>query len=211
MDKIKLKKLIKKEKNNLYEYDPSNNAFEVVINNSYNCHEHIITTRHMKFEFMDKFYGIIFAIKLSYFPKSIIIRNYDDVEYFGTFVVCLRGLSLIFEIKENIFYLKNKKEFFQKFKKLLINIILSIVNRSSINLEAAQKQFFKYNNNILIMNKNSYPSELRKKENQINENFFNNKSKNKQTVDMQFTIFYCLKNFVQANNNNQACVYHLIL
>ncbi len=114
MDKIKLKKLIKKEKNNLYEYDPSNNAFEVVINNSYNCHEHIITTRHMKFEFMDKFYGIIFAIKLSYFPKSIIIRNYDDVEYFGTFVVCLRGLSLIFEIKENIFYLKNKKRNFSK-------------------------------------------------------------------------------------------------
>ena len=167
MDKIKLKKLIKKEKNNLYEYDPSNNAFEDVINNSYNCHEHIITTRHMKFEFIDKFYGIIFTIKLSYFPKSIIIRNYDDVEYFGTFVVCLRGLSLIFEIKENIFYLKNKKEFFQKFKKLLINFILSIVNRSSINLEAAQKQFFKYNNNILIMNKNSYPTELSKKENQI--------------------------------------------
>lgn len=28
---------------------------------------------------------------------------------------------------------------------------------------------------------------------------------------MQFTKFYCLKNFVQANNNNQACVYHLII
>ena len=135
----------------------------------------------MEFEFIDKFYGIIFTIKLSYFPKSIIIRNYDEAEYFGTFVVCLSGLSLIFEIKENIFYLKNKKEFFQKFKKLLINFILSIVNRSSINLEAAQKQFFKYNNNILIMNKNSYPTELSKKENQINEDFYNNKSKNKQT------------------------------
>ena len=28
---------------------------------------------------------------------------------------------------------------------------------------------------------------------------------------MQFTIFDCLKNFVQANNNNLTCVYHPII
>lgn len=117
MDKIKLKKLIKKEKNNI-EYDPSNNAFEDVINNSYNCHELIIATRHMKFEFIDKFYGIIFPIKLSYFPKSIIIRNYDDVEYFGTFVVCLRGLSPIFDDKRRYFLFK-KKNFFPKIQEII--------------------------------------------------------------------------------------------
>ena len=49
----------KKEKNNIYEYDSSylpNSSFEVV---SYNCHEHIIEISHMKFEFIYKFYKII--------------------------------------------------------------------------------------------------------------------------------------------------------
>ena len=59
MNKIKLKKLKKKEKNNIYEYGSSylpNSSFEVV---SYNCHEHIIEISHMKFEFIYKFYKII--------------------------------------------------------------------------------------------------------------------------------------------------------
>ena len=74
----------KKEKNNIFEYVPSNNAIEVEINNSYNCHEHIIAISQMKFEFIDKFDGILFAI-MSYFPKSIIIGNYDDIEYFWSY------------------------------------------------------------------------------------------------------------------------------
>ena len=69
--------------------------------------------RHIKFEFIDKFYGMIFLI-MSYFP-CIIIRG--DIEYFGSFVIYLNGLGLM--IKEGIFYLK--KDVFQKFKKLLVN------------------------------------------------------------------------------------------
>ena len=52
MNKIKLKKLKKKEKNNIYEYDSSylpNTSFEVV---NYNCNEYIIEINHMKFEFI---------------------------------------------------------------------------------------------------------------------------------------------------------------
>ena len=74
----------KKEKNNIFKYVPSNNAIEDEINNIYNCHEHIIAISHMKFEFIDKFDGILFAI-MSYFPKSIIIGNYDDLEYFWSY------------------------------------------------------------------------------------------------------------------------------
>ena len=68
-DKSNIKK---KGKNNVYEYDPSyhpNSSFEVLIINYYNCHEHIMIKRHMKFEFIDKFYGIIFAL-LPYFPGA---------------------------------------------------------------------------------------------------------------------------------------------
>ena len=56
----------------------------------------------------------------------------------------------------------------------------------------------------------TYLFELSEKTNQIKEDFFNNKSKNEQTVDMQFIKFYCLKTFVQVNNHNQVCVYHSV-
>ena len=36
---------------------------------------------------------IIFAI-MSYFPKNIIIGNYDDVEYFGSYNIYLNNLGL---------------------------------------------------------------------------------------------------------------------
>ena len=70
----------------------------------------------MEFEFLDKFDGILFAI-MSYFPISIIIRNYDDIEYFWSYDIYLHDLGYFLMIKEDIFYLKNKKkETFLKFK-----------------------------------------------------------------------------------------------
>ena len=97
--------------------------------------------RHIKFEFIDKFYGMIFLI-MSYFPGTIII---GDVEYFEPFVIYLNGLGLM--IKEDIFYLK--KERFPKIQEIIDKLIaLSIVYKSSINLKAAQKHFFKNNNSI---------------------------------------------------------------
>ncbi len=75
----------------------------------------------MEFEFIDKFYGIIFAI-MSYFPISIIIGNYNDVVYFWSYDIYLHDLGYFFDDKGRYFYLKNKKkEIFLKFKKLLIN------------------------------------------------------------------------------------------
>ena len=210
------------EENNKHEYDPSyppnwaDGAFEVVINHCYNCHEHTMTTRHMEFEFIDKFNEIALAI-MSYFPKSIVIGNYDDLEYFGSFDIYLHGLGPFFDDKGRYFlFKKQKKGRFPKIQEIIDKLIaLSIVYGSSINLEAAQNQFFKDNKNILTMSKHnhSYPAELSEKANQIKEDYFNNKSKTEQAVDMQFTKFYCLnwgcgQTFVQANNHNQACVYH---
>ena len=58
----------------------------------------------------------------------------------------------------------------------------------------------------------SYPAELSEKANQIKEDFFNNKSKTEQAVDMQFTKFYwlnwdCGKTLVIEINHIQSCIY----
>ncbi len=62
-------------------------------------------------------------------------------------------------IKEDIFYFKL--------------IALSIVYKSSINLETVQKHIFFDNNRILIKNEHnySYPAELSEKSNHIKEDF----------------------------------------
>ena len=138
-----------KEKN---EYDPeypenwSEGNFEVTINHCYNCHEHKMTTRHLEFQFIDKFNEIGQAIKME-FPNCDVYGNYDNLEYFGQFDVYVRGLGPFFDEQGRFFIFKKQKiGRFPKINEIIDKLItLSIVYGGSINMESAQKQFLKEN------------------------------------------------------------------
>ncbi len=138
-----------KEKN---EYDPEipknweNGNFEVIINHCYNCHEHKMTTRHLEFQFIDKFNEIGEAIK-NKFPNCTIYGNYDYLEYFGQFDVYLRGIGPFFDEQGRYFIFKKQQvNKFPKINEIIDKLIaLSIVYGGSINMESAQKQFLKEN------------------------------------------------------------------
>ena len=138
-----------KEKN---EYEPEipkdweKGNFEVIINHCYNCHEHKMTTRHLEFQFIDKFNEIGEAIK-NEFPNCIIYGNFDYLEYFGQFDVYLRGIGPFFDEQGRFFIFKKQQvNKFPKVNEIIDKLIaLSIVYGGSINMESAQKQFLKEN------------------------------------------------------------------
>ena len=138
-----------KEKN---EYEPEipkdweKGNFEIIINHCYNCHEHKMTTRHLEFQFIDKFNEIGEAIK-NEFPNCIIYGNFDYLEYFGQFDVYLRGIGPFFDEQGRFFIFKKQQvNKFPKVNEIIDKLIaLSIVYGGSINMESAQKQFLKEN------------------------------------------------------------------
>ena len=134
------------------EYSPeypknwSEGNFEVIINHCYNCHQHKMTTRHLEFQFIDKFNEIGEAIKIQ-FPNCIIYGNYENLEYFGQFDIYLRGIGPFFDNLGRFFIFKKQKYGrFPKINEVLDKLItLSIIYGGSVNMESAQKQFLKDN------------------------------------------------------------------
>ena len=141
-----------KKKEEINEYTPeypknwSDGNFEVVINHCYNCHEHKMTTRHLEFQFIDKFNQIGEAIKIQ-FPNCIIYGNYENLEYFGQFDIYLRGIGPFFDNQGRYFIFKKQKcGRFPKINEVLDKLItLSIIYGGSVNMSSAQKLFFKDN------------------------------------------------------------------
>jgi hypothetical protein len=119
-------------------------AFEIVINHCYNCHKHKTSTRHYEFTFVNKFNAIGEAIK-AVFPNAVILGNYDKVEYFSCFDVYIRGVSLKTDEQGRYFlYRKLNSKKFPKDSDITDKLIaLSMLYGSSINMQAAQAQWYK--------------------------------------------------------------------
>ena len=105
-----------------------------------------MTTRHLEFQFIDKFNEIGEAIKIQ-FPNCIIYGNYENLEYFGQFDIYLRGIGPFFDNLGRFFIFKKQKYGrFPKINEVLDKLItLSIIYGGSVNMESAQKQFLKDN------------------------------------------------------------------
>lgn len=124
--------------------DWNKGGFELIINRCYNCHLHKTTTKHLEVQFIDKFNEIGEEIK-NEFPNIKIIGNYDTIDYYGCFDIYVRGVG---PRQDNhgrcfLYKIKDKKRFptcteiTDKLK------ALSILYRSSVNLEICQASFLK--------------------------------------------------------------------
>ena len=191
--------------------------FELIINHCYKCEDHTTTTRHMEFQFIDKFNEISDGIKIM-FPNIKISGNYDDLEYYGCFDVYIHGIGPFFDNKGRYFlFKKNAKGRFPKITEITDKLVaLSIVYGGSINMERAQKQFICENSEI-IGKKSKYihghPTYYSDKADEIKNKYYNSKSKTDSKIDMNTTKFICSnwgcgKEFVQVNNTNKCCIYH---
>ena len=191
--------------------------FELIINHCYKCEEHTTTTRHMEFQFIDKFNEISEGIQCM-FPNAKIYGNYDDLEYYGCFDVYIHGIGPFFDNKGRYFlFKKNARGRFPRITELTDKLVaLSMVYGGSINMEKAQIQF--NNENINIIGKKSKfmhesPAILSQKAEEIKNKYYNSKSRLNSKIDMNTTKFICTnwgcgKEFVQAHNTNKSCIYH---
>ena len=200
-----------------YPEDWANGNFEIIINHCYKCEDHTNTTRHMEFQFIDKFNEISEGINLM-FPKAKIYGNYDDLEYYGCFEVYFHGIGPYFDNKGRYFiFKKNTLGRFPRITELTDKIVaLSMVYDGSINMEKVQNQFNTENASI-IGKKSKYfhesPAILSNKAEEIKNKYCNSKSRLNSKNDMNTTKFICsnwgcVKEFVQAYNTNKSFVYH---
>ena len=191
--------------------------FELIINHCYKCEEHTTTTRHMEFQFIDKFNEIAEGLQMM-FPNAKIYGNYDDLEYYGCFDVYIHGIGPFFDNKGRYFiFKKNARGRFPRITELTDKLVaLSMVYGGSINMEKAQSQFISENTNI-IGKKSKYfhenPATLSPKAEEIKNRYYNSKSRLNSKIDMNTTKFICTnwgcgKEFVQVNNTNKSCIYH---
>ena len=191
--------------------------FELIINHCYKCEDHTTTTRHMEFQFIDKFNEISDGIKIM-FPNIKISGNYDDLEYYGCFDVYIHGIGPFFDNKGRYFlFKKNAKGRFPKITEITDKLVaLSIVYGGSINMERAQKQFICENSEIIGKKSkfiHGHPTYYSDKADEIKNKYYNSKSKTDSKIDMNTTKFICSnwgcgKEFVQVNNTNKCCIYH---
>ena len=192
-------------------------GFELIINHCYKCEDHTTTTRHMEFQFIDKFNEISEGVK-NMFPNVKIYGNYDDLEYYGCFDVYIHGIGPFFDNKGRYFlFKKNARGRFPRITELTDKLVaLSMVYGGSISMEKAQVQF--NSENISIIGKKSkyiheYPAILSSKAEEIKNRYLNSKSRLNSKIDMNTTKFICTnwgcgKEFVQAHNTNKCCIYH---
>ena len=192
-------------------------SFELIINHCYKCEDHTTTTRHMEFQFVDKFNEICEGIK-NMFPNAKVYGNYNDLEYYGCFDVFIHGIGPFFDNKGRYFlFKKNARGRFPHITELTDKLVaLSMVYGGSINMEKAQVQF--NSENISIIGKKSkyiheYPAILSPKAEEIKNRYYNSKSRLNSKIDMNTTKFICTnwgcgKEFVQAHNTNKSCLYH---
>ena len=192
-------------------------GFELVINHCYKCEDHTTTTRHMEFQFIDKFNEIAEGIN-SMFPNAKVYGNYDDLEYYGCFDVYIHGIGPFFDNKGRYFlFKKNARGRFPRITELTDKLVaLSMVYGGSISMEKAQVQF-KIDNNAIIGKKSKYfhesPAILSQKAEEIKNKYYNSKSRLNSKIDMNTTKFICTnwgcgKEFVQAHNTSKSCIYH---
>ena len=192
-------------------------GFELVINHCYKCEDHTTTTRHMEFQFIDKFNEIAEGIN-SMFPNAKVYGNYDDLEYYGCFDVYIHGIGPFFDNKGRYFlFKKNARGRFPRITELTDKLVaLSMVYGGSISMEKAQVQF-KIDNNAIIGKKSKYfhesPAILSQKAEEIKNKYYNSKSRLNSKIDMNTTKFICNnwgcgKEFVQAHNTSKSCIYH---
>ena len=191
--------------------------FELIINHCYKCEDHTTTTRHMEFQFIDKFNEIADGVKFM-FPNSKIIGNYDDLEYFGCFDVYIHGIGPFFDNKGRYFlFKKNARGRFPRITEITDKLVaLSMVYGGSINMEKSQKQFVCENSDIIGKKSkfiHDHPAYYSDKADEIKNKYFNSKSKAASKIDMNTTKFICAnwgcgKEFVQANNTSKCCIYH---
>ena len=191
--------------------------FELVINHCYKCEDHTTTTRHMEFQFIDKFNEVSDGIKLM-FPNIKIIGNYDDLEYYGCFDVYIHGIGPFFDNKGRYFLFKKiAKGRFPKVTEITDKLVaLSMVYGGSINIEKSQNQFLKENAEIVGKKSkfiHDHPAYYSDKADEIKNKYYNSKSRANSKIDMSTTKFLCAnwgcgKEFVQINNTNKCCIYH---
>jgi hypothetical protein len=191
--------------------------FELIINHCYKCEDHTTTTRHMEFQFIDKFNEIADGVKFM-FPNSKIIGNYDDLEYFGCFDVYIHGIGPFFDNKGRYFlFKKNARGRFPRITEITDKLVaLSMVYGGSINMEKSQKQFVCENSDIIGKKSkfiHDHPAYYSDKADEIKNKYFNSKSRAASKIDMNTTKFICAnwgcgKEFVQANNTSKCCIYH---
>ena len=211
------------EENNEKGWEPeypenwADGEFEVIINHCYKCEDHTTTTRHMEFQFIDKFNEISDGIKMM-FPNVKIVGNYDDLEYYGCFDVYIHGIGPFFDNKGRYFLFKKiARGRFPRITEITDKLVaLSMVYGGSINMENSQKQFISENSEI-IGKKSKYihehPCYYSDKCDEIKNKYYNSKSRLNSKIDMNTTKFICAnwgcgKEFVQVNNTNKSCIYH---
>ena len=211
------------EENNEKGWEPeypenwADGEFELIINHCYKCEDHTTTTRHMEFQFIDKFNEISDGIK-AMFPNAIILGNYDDLEYYGCFDVYIHGIGPFFDNKGRYFLFKKiARGRFPKVTEITDKLVaLSMVYGGSINMNKSQKQFLSENPEIIGKKSkfcHEHPAYYSDKADEIKNKYYNSKSRANSKIDMNTTKFICTnwgcgKEFVQINNTNKACVYH---
>ena len=211
------------EENNEKGWEPeypenwADGEFELIINHCYKCEDHTTTTRHMEFQFIDKFNEISDGIK-AMFPNAIILGNYDDLEYYGCFDVYIHGIGPFFDNKGRYFLFKKiARGRFPKVTEITDKLVaLSMVYGGSINMNKSQKQFLSENPEIIGKKSkfsHEHPAYYSDKADEIKNKYYNSKSRANSKIDMTTTKFICTnwgcgKEFVQINNTNKSCVYH---
>ena len=213
----------KEEENNENGWEPefpenwADGEFELIINHCYKCEDHTTTTRHMEFQFIDKFNEVADGIKMM-FPNIKIIGNYDDLEYYGCFDVYIHGIGPFFDNKGRYFLFKKMaKGRFPKITEITDKLVaLSMVYGGSINIEKSQHQFLLENTEIVGKKSkfnHDHPAYYSDKADEIKNKYYSSKSRTSSKIDMNTTKFLCSnwgcgKEFVQINNTNKCCVYH---
>jgi hypothetical protein len=191
--------------------------FELIINHCYKCEDHTTTTRHMEFQFIDRFNEISEGVKYM-FPNIKIIGNYDDLEYYGCFDVYIHGIGPFFDGKGRYFlFKKNARGRFPRITEITDKLVaLSMVYGGSVIMEKSQKQFIIENSDI-IGKKSKFchdtPISYSEKAEEIKNKYYNSKSRLNSKIDMNLTKFICKnwgcgKEFVQAENTIKSCIYH---
>lgn len=207
------------EEQQKHEYDPefpqdwNEGTFELVINHCYDCHKHSKTTRHYEYTFVDKFNELSDSVK-AVFPNVYIVGNYDDLEYYGSFNVFLRGLGPVFDHLNRYFlFKKSKMGRFPTNTEINDKLIaLSMVYGSSQNMESAQMQFLKQNPQTKKSLKfHDYPATLSDEAEKVKNKLLEDR-KEPPKID-EHTKFWCInwgcgKVYMNLENRKGCCQYH---
>ena len=166
-------------------------GFELIINHCYKCEDHTTTTRHMEFQFIDKFNEISEGIN-NMFPNAKVYGNYDDLEYYGCFDVYIHGIGPFFDNKGRYFlFKKNARGRFPRITELTDKLVaLAMVYGGSINMEKAQVQFNTENNSVIGKKSKNFhesPAILSQKGEEIKAKYYNSKSRLNSKIDMNTT------------------------